>query len=137
MFCLRMVEAANAPRPTAATRTTTAQVNRARPGSKAYTVGQLMLRREGVTAAEAIAATGWPSISLPQQATACGLTYTTQRIGRTVRYFANAAAANAAAGMAEAITFDSLMDTIGAEPAERLYFRHRITNLSGPVAWAA
>lgn len=27
MFCLRMVEAANAPRPTAATRTTTAQVD--------------------------------------------------------------------------------------------------------------
>jgi hypothetical protein len=60
-------------------------------GTKAQLVGRLMLRPEGVTGPEAMAATGWPSISLPQQAAMCGLSYTTKREGRYVRYFAKPA----------------------------------------------
>ena len=135
-LCLRMVAAANS-QPTTPTAST--QINQARPGSKSHMVGEMMLRPTGVTGREAVAATGWPSISLPQQAAACGLTFTTQRIGRTVRYFANAAAANAAAAPATAqrATLASLMQTIGAEETEVAFFQARTANLSGPVAWAA
>jgi hypothetical protein len=54
---------------------------RARPGSKTYRVGELLLRPEGATRAEAKAATGWPQISMQDAARACGLVMTMQREG--------------------------------------------------------
>jgi len=130
LFCLRMVEAAK--RGDGLPVTHSAR-NAAPPRSKAYLVGQMMLRPEGVSGPEAMAATGWPSISLPQQASICGLTFTTQRTGRAVRYFAQAAAASTNV----APSLDRLMDVLGCTDAERAYFRTRTVNLSGPVELAA
>ena len=130
-LCLRMVEAATLGRtitPDGAT-----QMNNARRGSKTHIVGEMMLRPEGVSNAEAIAATGWTAISLPAQAAACGLTVTRERVGGEVRYFARAAAATTTTPA----TLDGLLDHVGCDDAEREYFRARTTNLSGPVQWAA
>jgi hypothetical protein len=134
-LCLRLVAAAQAGK-TIATEVsaTTVPMNRARPGSKGWQVGQMMLRPEGVTGAEAMAATGWPSISLPQQARACGIGFTTQRTGREVRYFAQAAQASTQATPA---TLDGLLDWAECADGERAYFRGRAQDLSGPTAWAA
>jgi hypothetical protein len=135
LLCLRMVAAAKDGRVELAQNFVAEanQLNRARTGSKAFIVGELLLRPEGVTRAEACAATGWPSISLPQQAEACGLSFTTQRIGREVRYYARAAQAS----VPTVATLAGLMDAIGASDAERNYFNRRTANLSGEAAWAA
>ena len=127
-LCLRMVEAAKEGR----TVNAGAARNKARAGSKSFLVGEMMLRASGVTGAEAQAATGWPSISLPQQARNCGLTYTTQRTGREVRYFAQATGP-----AATPLTLDGLFEMIGCEAADQDYFRTRTANLSGAVQWAA
>jgi hypothetical protein len=161
MTCLRMVAAArngattravtSAPAGAAAAAVIAAsQVNRAREGSKTWQIGQMMLRPEGVTGPEACQAVGWPSVSMPEQARICGLTVTTQRIGRTVRYFARTTQAETTA-MAEvapppqpvviapapAITLPGLLDLIGASLEEREYFQQRQADLGGPIAWAA
>lgn len=134
-------------------------VNRAREGSASWRVGQMMLRPEGVTGPEAREAVGWPSISMPQQAQICGLQFTTQRIGRTVRYFARTAQAEMAAAAASPpppapapivpeapqapevpatpITLLGLLDLIGSEMAEREYLLQRQADLGGPIQWAA
>jgi hypothetical protein len=109
-------------------------VNRARPGSKAHIIGQLMLRPEGVSGREVCAATNWPSVSMPAQAQICGLAYTTQRMGREVRYFARAAAETVPA---VAITVDGLASLVGCEADERQYMHQRVADLGGSVAWAA
>lgn len=145
LTCLRMVAAArngatiNIGQASAAP--TSSPVNRARQGSKSWTVGQMMLRPEGVTGPEACAAVGWPSISMPQQAAICGLTFTTQRIGRTVRYFARTAQAEVAAvptGPAPtSISLLGFVDLIGADINEREYLFQRQADLGGPISWAA
>jgi hypothetical protein len=131
-------------------------VNRAREGSASWRIGQMMLRPEGVTGPEARAAVNWPSVSMPQQAQICGLEYTTQRTGRTVRYFARTAQAEMAAAAASVpppppppvpaeppappptpITLLGLMDLIGSELDERQYFLQRQADLGGPIQWAA
>lgn len=126
-------------------------INRARIGSHAWQVGQMMLRPEGVTRQEAMAACGWPSISLPQQAEACGLAYTTTRMGHTVRYYANRGVAEAGEIAAEAAmegqafaqpaapaaTLDGLASFIGLDAAESVYFQQRTRDLGGAVSWAA
>jgi hypothetical protein len=83
-----------------------------------------------------MATLNWPSVSLPNQARLCGLTYTTQRTGREVRYFANANAAGASA-QPMPITIDGFADMIGANDDERQYMRSRTNDLGGAVAWAA
>lgn len=45
-----------------------------RPGSKLEIVVELLIRKGGCTTADILAATGWPSVSVPQQAKAAGLT---------------------------------------------------------------
>jgi hypothetical protein len=130
-LCLKMVEAAQNGQSIDASNGPA--VNTARPGTKGYMVGQLMLRPEGVTRDEARAATGWPSISLPQRARECGLSYTTQRTGREVRYFAQAAAASTAIPA----TLEGMFAKLEFDGAERTYFTARTANLSGAVAWAA
>lgn len=133
IFCLRMVEAAHQGKGADFGRRGGGAINRGRQGTKSRLVGDMMLRTEGVTTAEALAATGWPAISMPQQARACGLSFTTQRTGRITRYFAQAAQATSAV----AATLDGLMTTIEADSDDRAYFAQRTTNLSGNVAWAA
>lgn len=117
------------------------QVNKARAGSAARRVGDMMLREEGVTRSEALAATGWPAISLPQQAGMCGLTFTTVRTGRTVRYFATpqmafnlGAAASPAVEAAPEISIAGFAKAIGASPDELSYYRNRVHTLNGGAA---
>lgn len=133
-LCLRMVDAAKTGK-TLDTGTTSAaggMINRARRSSKAHIVGELMLRPEGVTRSEAMAATGWPAISLPQQARACGLGFTTQRTGNEVRYFAQATAPVTPTQ----VTLDGMLTHLGCDQ-EIEYFRTRAANLAGSAQWAA
>jgi hypothetical protein len=44
-----------------------------RAGSKTAIIHGLLSRKSGCTAAEVLAATGWPSVSMPAMAKACGL----------------------------------------------------------------
>jgi hypothetical protein len=132
-FCLRMVEAARVA-PVAVAVASVA--NNGRANSKARLVGDMLLRPEGVTAREAMAATGWPSISLPQQARICGIAFTTVRTSREVRYFAARSGVVAAPVEAPA-TLDALLSLLGCEAAEVEYFQARTRNLSGRVQWAA
>jgi hypothetical protein len=130
LLCLKLVWAAKSGNGIA---TGGGQINSARLGSKGHLVGQLMLRPQGVTREEACAATGWPSISLPQRARECGLAYTTQRTGRVVRYFAQAAAASTEAPA----SLEGLFGKLGLDDAERAFFTARTATLSGSLAMAA
>lgn len=153
IMCLRMVAAARngasiipgsstAAVPGASTQG--GQVNRARQGTASWTIGEMMLRPEGVTGPEARAAVGWPSVSMPQQAAICGLSYTVQRTGRTVRYFARTAQAEIAAtapppnSTPTPITLIGLLDLIGSAPDERQFMLQRQADLGSPnIQWAA
>lgn len=130
ILCLKMVAAAQ--RADFSISTAAPTQNRARAGSKSHQIGEMMMRREGVTAREVMAATGWPSVSLPQQAGICGLQFTTQRTGREVRYFAVAAQASR-----NEISITGFAAMIEANDDERNYIAQRTTDLSGAVAWAA
>jgi len=68
------------------------QISKARPGSKAYKIGQLAKRPQGVSSEEALQVTDWRQISVPPNLRACGMSFTTRRVGRSVRYYATAAA---------------------------------------------
>ena len=57
-----------------------------RPGSKLETVVKLMTRKEGTTAAEVLASTGWPTVSMPQMAKAAGLRLRKEKEGAVTRY---------------------------------------------------
>ncbi len=61
-----------------------------RPGTKLAIIAGLLMRKQGVTAKEALAATGWPAISFPQQAEAAGLKLRKEREGRITRYWGEA-----------------------------------------------
>jgi hypothetical protein len=58
-----------------------------KPGTKAHTVGLLLLREEGVTREEACQETGWRSIHLPNHAQKCGLDYTKRLVDGRIRYY--------------------------------------------------
>ena len=62
-----------------------------RAGGKGQTktalVGQLLLRKEGCTTADILAATGWPAVSVPAQAKAVGLGLRKEKDGKVTRYF--------------------------------------------------
>lgn len=60
-------------------------------GSKVETIGKLLLRPSGCTTADVLAATGWPSVSMPQQAKAAGLRLRREKEGKVSRYFGSAA----------------------------------------------
>jgi hypothetical protein len=108
--------------------------NRARAGTKVHTVVKMLLRPEGATRTEINAAVNWPSISISQIAERNGLTITTQRTGREVRYLTNAAQATDAPAE---ITIPKFCELIGASAAEQTFIETRTRNLSGPVQWAA
>lgn len=57
------------------------------PGSKAKMVGDLLLRPEGCTTADILAATGWPSVSVPAQAKSCGLELRKEKVDGVTRYW--------------------------------------------------
>lgn len=59
-----------------------------RPGSKLEAVVALLKRSEGCTVAEVLKATGWPSVSMPQQARAAGLTLRKEKQDGATRYWA-------------------------------------------------
>lgn len=60
-----------------------------RQGTKLALVVDLLKRTEGCTTAEVLAATGWPSVSMPQQAQAAGLTLRKEKQkGEPTRYWA-------------------------------------------------
>ena len=61
-----------------------------REGSKLAIIVGLLTRPEGCTVAEVLEATEWPSVSMPQQAKAAGLTLVKE--GRPARYRAAVAA---------------------------------------------
>lgn len=62
-----------------------------RAGDKGQTktalVGQLLLRKEGCTTADILAATGWPTVSVPAQAKAVGIGLRKEKDGKVTRYF--------------------------------------------------
>lgn len=140
-LCLRMVAAAAAgkrPMDAVAAATRPSQ-NRARPGSKSWTVGQMLMRPEGVTGPEICAALGWPSVSIPQQAAICGLQFRSERIGRTVRYYAVGieAAPETPAQPGTPLTIDGFTALIEATEDERAYITRRTQDLSGSANWTA
>lgn len=57
-------------------------------GSKAVLIGDMLLRDGGCTIADVLAATGWPTVSMPQQARICGLVLRKVKDGKISRYYA-------------------------------------------------
>ncbi len=61
----------------------------AREGSKLALIVGLLTRKEGCTTKDVLDATGWPSVSMPQQVKAAGLKgFRKQKDGKVSRYFA-------------------------------------------------
>lgn len=60
----------------------------ARSGSKTEVIKGLLSRAAGCTAADVMEATGWPSVSMPQQARNLGIKLKTEKEGRVTRYWA-------------------------------------------------
>jgi riboflavin synthase len=59
-----------------------------RPGvKKKDIVAQLLLRKEGCTVAEVLAATGWTKVGMPTMAEAAGLKLRKVKDADTTRYF--------------------------------------------------
>jgi len=56
-------------------------------GAKSRLIGELLLRKEGCTSVEVMAACNWPSVSMPAQAKACGLSLRKEKIDGVTRYF--------------------------------------------------
>jgi hypothetical protein len=78
--------AAKAKKPASEAKTKTAGPSRGQ--SKTAMVGEMLLRFDGCTAAEVMAACNWPSVSMPQQAKACGLTLRKDKVsGEPTRYY--------------------------------------------------
>lgn len=67
-------------------KTVKAKTTGARPGSKVELVAKLLQRPQGCTTADVLKATGWPSVSMPQQAKAAGLTLKKEKDGKVTRY---------------------------------------------------
>ena len=57
-----------------------------RPGSKLETIVKMLKQPNGCSAKEVLAATGWPAVSMPQQARAAGLTLSKQKVDGVTRY---------------------------------------------------
>lgn len=58
-----------------------------KPQNKTAMVGKMLLRKNGCTTAEVLAATGWPSVSMPYQAKAVGLSLRKEKDGKVTRYY--------------------------------------------------
>jgi hypothetical protein len=80
--------ATNRARRTKTTARAPSNVTTVRPGSKAAAIVDLLRRPEGCTTADVLKATGWPAVSMPQQAKAAGLKLRSEKEGRVTRYWA-------------------------------------------------
>lgn len=58
-----------------------------RAGSKLETIVALLTRPEGCLVSEVLKATGWPTVSMPQQAKAANLNLRKEKDGKVSRYF--------------------------------------------------
>jgi hypothetical protein len=134
LTCMRM--AAKSHEASLGLSTSETAVNQARRGSKAYTIGEMLLRPEGVTGREIMAAVNWPSVSIPQQAKMCGIEFTTQRTGREVRYFARTAG-QVDSPLPVPNTLEGFAGLIGSADDEKAYLLRRSQDLAGAVQWAA
>jgi len=79
--------------PKAAKRASKAEKKTAGPPkgqSKTALVGELLSRKEGCTTADILALTGWPSVSVPAQAKAVGLTLRKEKQDGVTRYWGTA-----------------------------------------------
>jgi hypothetical protein len=94
----------------------------------------MIMRENGATRTEIIAATDWPSVSISQIATSSGLNILTTRTGRETRYSLNAVATTPTR---HDVSVDGFCTLIGASDAERAYVQRRTANLGGSVAWTA
>ena len=64
------------------------RVSPVKAGSKASLIGDLLRRQNGCTYADVLAATGWPSVSMPVQAKSAGLKLRREKVpGQPMRYF--------------------------------------------------
>jgi Putative amidoligase enzyme len=133
-LCLKMVEAAKRADVIFETATGAAPRNTARYGSKRHTIIEMIMRENGATRTEIVAATDWPSVSISQIAASSGLNILTTRTGRETRYSLNAVATTPTR---HDISVDGFCTLIGATDAERAYVQRRTANLGGPVAWTA
>jgi Putative amidoligase enzyme len=129
LICLSLVEAAKQEQFNAAAFGARA-TNAARVGTKNHMIGQMLLRPEGVTSREALAVTGWTSISIPEIAGFCGISIHSRKMGRLTRYYA-VTAISVQANLA------SLASLIKLSDATRSYMEQRSNDLAGDVAWAA
>ena len=75
------------------------KAKKAKPGSKLAIVGELL--KKGATAKEVLAATGWPSVSMPAQAKALGLDLVKVKDGKTFKYYGKPKGEAAMASLAE------------------------------------
>lgn len=81
---------ASASKPSKATKATPEEkpTSEAKKGSKTALIGELLQRKEGCTAADVLKATGWPAVSMPQQAKALGIGLRKKKDGKVTRYWA-------------------------------------------------
>jgi hypothetical protein len=133
-LCLKMVAAAKNADVVFETATGRGPRNTARYGSKRWKIIEMIMRENGATRTEIIAATDWPSVSISQIATSSGLNILTTRTGRETRYSLNAVATTPTR---HDVSVDGFCTLIGASDAERAYVQRRTANLGGPVAWTA
>jgi hypothetical protein len=137
--CLRMVEKAAsgvAFNQAAPVRQITPKVRR---GSKRAICVEMLLRPEGATREQLLAATGWPTISVQDVVSRTGMELLTSRMGRRITYRLNQAAAQATSNTADsamAISVDGLCDMIGSAADEREYLNAR-ASVFGMIRQAA
>jgi len=66
----------------------TKRITAVKAGTKAALIGDLLRRKGGCTNADVLAATGWPTVSMPVQAAACGIKLGREKLpGKPTRYF--------------------------------------------------
>lgn len=58
-------------------------------GSKVALIADLLVRPQGCTTTDVLAATGWPSVSMPAQAKLAGLTLRKEKVGKVTTYWGN------------------------------------------------
>jgi hypothetical protein len=59
------------------------------PGSKLEIISKLLHRKQGCTRKEVLVATGWPAVSMPDQARQLGITLKTEKQDGVTRYWAS------------------------------------------------
>lgn len=136
-LCLRLVDTAI--KRAAAPRQAVTVRNAARPGTKTHMAGEMMMRSGGASGPEVLRATGWPSVSMPAQARACGLAVRTVRRGREVRYYAAMPTSAVTPGSQPILigTLDGMFAALECPTDQQDFFRLRTRNLGGATAWVA